>query len=102
MNAPDETHLVCHRCGCTLTPGEGNFYVVRIAAAVFTGAGPASATRGYSLAIDGAYTTVQVQAKTPTAAGQLIWNSTLSDLCVSTGTTVEGYKLARSASTTCQ
>lgn len=22
--------LLCHRCGCALTPGEGNFYVVRI------------------------------------------------------------------------
>lgn len=24
--------LLCHRCGCTLTPGEGSFYVVRIEA----------------------------------------------------------------------
>ena len=24
--------LLCHRCGCTLTPGHGNFYVVRIEA----------------------------------------------------------------------
>jgi len=32
MNPPGETHLVCHRCGCSLTPGEGDFYVVRIEA----------------------------------------------------------------------
>lgn len=25
-------HLLCHRCGCTLTPGDGSFYVVRIEA----------------------------------------------------------------------
>jgi hypothetical protein len=24
--------LLCHRCGCDLQPGEGNFYVVRIEA----------------------------------------------------------------------
>ncbi len=24
--------LLCHRCGCELSPGEGNFYVVRIEA----------------------------------------------------------------------
>jgi hypothetical protein len=24
--------LICHRCGCALTPGEGSFYVVRIEA----------------------------------------------------------------------
>ncbi len=29
----DETNpLICHRCSCLLTPGEGNFYVVRIEA----------------------------------------------------------------------
>ncbi len=28
MDAP----LLCHRCGATLTPGKGNFYVVRIEA----------------------------------------------------------------------
>ncbi|HUS46799.1 MAG TPA: hypothetical protein VM098_01675 [Phycisphaerae bacterium] len=27
-----EAHLLCHRCGAELTPGEGNFYVVRIEA----------------------------------------------------------------------
>jgi len=27
-----EVHLFCHRCGAVLTPGEGNFYVVRIEA----------------------------------------------------------------------
>jgi hypothetical protein len=24
--------LLCHRCGCALSPGEGNFYIVRIEA----------------------------------------------------------------------
>ncbi len=28
----DEDPLLCHRCGCMLTPGEGSFYVVRIEA----------------------------------------------------------------------
>ena len=28
----DQAHLFCHRCGCSLEPGEGNFYVVRIEA----------------------------------------------------------------------
>lgn len=27
-----ETHLLCHRCGAELTPGKGDFYVVRIEA----------------------------------------------------------------------
>ena len=33
--APDQdkdTHLFCHRCGAVLTPGAGDFYVVRIEA----------------------------------------------------------------------
>lgn len=28
----DDLNLLCHRCGCDLHPGEGNFYVVRIEA----------------------------------------------------------------------
>ena len=32
MNVPDDIPLLCHRCGSQLTPGEGNFYVVRIEA----------------------------------------------------------------------
>jgi hypothetical protein len=28
----EPTPLLCHRCGCELSPGEGNFYVVRIEA----------------------------------------------------------------------
>ena len=32
MSETDNTPLLCHRCGQTLTPGEGNFYVVRIEA----------------------------------------------------------------------
>ncbi len=52
--------------------------------------------------IDGAYSTVQIQAKTPTAAGQLVYNTTLANVCVSTGTTIQAYKLAGTASTTCQ
>ena len=61
-----------------------------------------SATSGVVLQLDGAYTTAQIQAKTPTAAGQLVYNSTLANICVSTGAVVQGYKLAGSASTTCQ
>jgi hypothetical protein len=48
------------------------------------------------------YTTGQIQAKTPTQAGQLIYNVTLANVCVSTGATVQGYKLVGTASTTCQ
>ena len=29
---PSPTTLLCHRCGAELTPGAGNFYVVRIEA----------------------------------------------------------------------
>jgi hypothetical protein len=32
MAGGHEIDLVCHRCGADLTPGEGNFYVVRIEA----------------------------------------------------------------------
>ena len=28
----DQPHLLCHRCGLELTPGEGNFYLVSILA----------------------------------------------------------------------
>ncbi len=30
MNDSEETHLFCTRCGCDLTPGLGDFYIVRI------------------------------------------------------------------------
>ena len=32
MNESDDSPLFCHRCGLLLTPGQGNFYVVRIEA----------------------------------------------------------------------
>lgn len=32
MPEPEETHLLCHRCGAVLTPGRGDFYVVKIEA----------------------------------------------------------------------
>ena len=32
MSGEGETLLLCHRCGVELTPGKGNFYVVRIEA----------------------------------------------------------------------
>ena len=32
MNDEKDTHLFCHRCGGQLTPGQGDFYVVRIEA----------------------------------------------------------------------
>ena len=47
-------------------------------------------------------TTTQVQAATPSAVGQVIYNSTLNNVCVSTGTTIEGYKMVGTASTACQ
>jgi hypothetical protein len=28
----EQTPLLCHRCGCELRPGDGNFYFVRIEA----------------------------------------------------------------------
>ena len=31
MTSPDQP-LLCHRCATVLTPGEGNFYIVRIEA----------------------------------------------------------------------
>jgi hypothetical protein len=32
MGGPGDLGLFCHRCGAELSPGEGNFYVVRIEA----------------------------------------------------------------------
>ena len=32
MSKEPESCLFCHRCGAELTPGEGNFYIVRIEA----------------------------------------------------------------------
>jgi hypothetical protein len=32
MHSDGHIALVCHRCGCDLAPGEGNFYIVRIEA----------------------------------------------------------------------
>lgn len=32
MDPEESISLFCHRCGAVLTPGEGNFYVVRILA----------------------------------------------------------------------
>ena len=32
MLPSDDTSLLCHRCGAELTPGRGDFYVVRIEA----------------------------------------------------------------------
>lgn len=49
------------------------------------------------------FTTAQLQATTPSAVGQIVYNSTLPNLCVSTGTaTLEAYKLVGTAATTCQ
>lgn len=56
-----------------------------------------------ALVLDGSYSTVQLRLKTPTAVGQIIFNTTLGNICVSTGTaTAEAYKLAGTASTTCE
>ena len=32
MNDQRDQGLICHRCGCDLHPGKGNFYVVKIEA----------------------------------------------------------------------
>jgi hypothetical protein len=32
MTDRKETHLFCHHCGAVLTPGEGDFYIVRMEA----------------------------------------------------------------------
>jgi len=62
-----------------------------------------AATSAFSLVLDGAYTTPQIQAKTPSAVGQLVYNTTLNNLCISTGAaTAQAYKLVGTASTTCQ
>lgn len=66
-------------------------------------AASSSTTSAFSIALVGAYTTAQLQVSTPTALGQLIYNSTLSNVCVSTGTTaVEQWKLVGTSATTCQ
>jgi hypothetical protein len=47
-------------------------------------------------------TTTDIRADTPAVAGLLAYNSTISNLCVSTGAVIQGWKLAGTASTTCQ
>ena len=32
MSSAGNVSLFCHRCGCLLTPGRGNFYVLRVEA----------------------------------------------------------------------
>lgn len=49
----------------------------------------------------GVLTTAQVQAKIPGRIGALIYNSTVSQVCVSTGTTIQGYARV-STGATCQ
>ncbi len=90
----------------------GDFAAGTITVTAISGSGAISTTGGVKASssttsnlpfvLDGMYTTAQVQAKTPTAAGQLIYNVTLGDVCVSTGTTIQGYKVVGTASTTCQ
>ena len=90
--------------------GSGNFSAGTVTASL-TGAvtttaafvSVSSATTANSpFSLDGQYTTAQIQAKTPTVAGQLVYNTTLANVCVSTGATVQGYKLVGTATTTCQ
>lgn len=62
-----------------------------------------STSSNLPLVLDGMYTTAQIQAKTPSAVGQLVYNVTLGNVCVSTGSaTAQAYKLVGTASTTCQ
>jgi hypothetical protein len=77
----------------------GNFVAGTISAKI---SASSSTTSGFTITLEGAYTTAQIQAKTPTAAGQLVYNSTLANVCVSTGATIQGYKLVGTASTACQ
>lgn len=79
---------------------DGDAAVVDLTAT--TVATSSAATSAFSLTLGGAFTTAQIQAKTPSAAGQLVYNSTLNQVCVSTGATVQGYKVVGTASTTCQ
>lgn len=47
-------------------------------------------------------TSAQIAASTPVSVGIIAYNSTIANVCVSTGTTLMGYKLIGTASTTCQ
>ena len=60
-----------------------------------------AATSAFSLTLDGAYTSAQIAAKTPARAGMLVYSSTLSEVCVSTGATLMGYARLKDAAT-CQ
>ncbi len=62
-----------------------------------------AATSAFALCLDAAYTTAQLQAKTPAKVGCLVYNTTLNNVCVSTGAaTAQAYKLIGTASTSCQ
>lgn len=41
-------------------------------------------------------TTAQIQALTPDAAGYLVYNTTLKEICVSTGTTIQAFQIVGS------
>lgn len=74
--------------------------------AISTTGGGISASSGTSAGatpfmLDGSYTSAALVAKTPARAGQLVFNSTLSEVCVSTGATVFGYARVKDAAT-CQ
>ena len=60
-----------------------------------------AATANLPFVLDGQYTSAQLVAKTPSAAGQLVYNTTISEVCVSTGATVQGYARVKDAAT-CQ
>lgn len=77
----------------------GDFAAGTIAAKV---SASSSTTSVFTITLEGAYTTPQIQGKTPSAAGQLVYNSTLKNVCVSTGTTVQGYKLIGTTATACE
>lgn len=56
-----------------------------------------SAVGAASLTLDGAYTTAQLVAKTPARTGMLVFNTTLLEMCVSTGTAVSSYARLKDA-----
>lgn len=94
---------------CVYRDTSGNFSAGTITAsltgAVTTTSGvvqvSSATTSAFSLSLDGAYTSAQIQAKTPARKGMLVYNTTLSVICVSTGTTVQGYA-AVADNTACQ
>lgn len=72
-----------------------------VAAPTFAVSAASATTSSAQVGLGGAFTTTQIQGRTPAAVGEIIFNVTLGMPCYSTGTAVEAYSRF-TGTTTCQ